>query len=912
MLHRLAVLGSLVRIGGLRTVVAAGSLCVLASVIPAGALAATGPQNSSPPAVAGTARDGSLLKAHKGRWSGTGPITYAYQWYECAGSGEDCASIEGATRSTLRVAHGDVGQTLAVTVRATDSEGSTALMSAPSAVVLGLAPKRRHAPTLTGVDEDGQVLSVSGGTWLGTPPLALEYRWETCGHGTSCTIIAGATSSTYRVGTSQIGSKLRAIVTASNAEGSAAAISKASGKIAAGPPVNVGSPAISGSLREGATLTASPGAWVGTPPFSYAYQWVRCGVLGGGCEPISGATQSTYSLGAADVASTIAVRVTTGNAQGAATAESPETNPILALLPENTLAPSISGLLQDGQLLTVATGTWTGTQPISFSYQWQICNPLGGSCSNITGATGETLSLSPADIGSTLQVIVKATNSAGTTTITTPITGLITGLLPKNTALPSISGLLQEGGLLSVASGTWTGSQPITYTYQWQLCNSLGQSCSNITGATGETLGLLAADIGSTVDVIVTATNAAGATSVTTPASELISGLLPKNTVLPSISGLLQEGALLSATSGSWSGTEPITYTYQWQLCNELGGSCSNITGATGETLSLTAGDIGSTLQVIVKATNTTGTTTATTPITGLITGLLPKNTALPSVSGLLQEGGLLSVASGTWTGTQPITYTYQWQLCNSAGQSCSNITGATGETLSLSPADIGSTLQVIVKATNATGSTTATTPITGLITGLLPKNTALPSVSGLLQEGGLLSVASGTWTGTQPITYSYQWQLCNSLGQSCSNITGATGETLSLSPADIGSTLQVIVKATNATGTTTATTPITGLITGLLPKNTALPSISGLLLNGQLLSVTSGSWTGTQPITYTYQWQLCNALGGSCANISGATGSSLQLAYGDVGGLLDVVVKATNVAGSTSVTSPLTGLIGL
>jgi len=49
------------------------------------------------------------------------------------------------------------------------------------------------------------------------------------------------------------------------------------------------------------------------------------------------------------------------------------------------------------------------------------------------------------------------------------------------------------------------------------------------------------------------------------------------------------------------------------------------------------------------------------------------------------------------------------------------------------------------------------------------------------------------------------------------------------------------------------------------------------------------------------YQWQLCNALGGSCANISGATGPSLQLALGDVGGLLDVVVKATNVAGSTS-----------
>ncbi len=128
----------------------------------------------------------------------------------------------------------------------------------------------------------------------------------------------------------------------------------------------------------------------------------------------------------------------------------------------------------------------------------------------------------------------------------------------------------------------------------------------------------------------------------------------------------------------------------------------------------------------------------------------------------------------------------------------------------------------------------------------------------------------------------------------------------------DVGSTLDVVVKATNVAGSTSVTTPVTGLIAGLLPVNTSPPLISGLLQNGHLLSVGTGAWTGTKPISYTYQWQLCSALGKLCSNISGATGSTLELGLADIGGTLDVIVKATNVAGSTSVTSGLTGLIGL
>ncbi len=886
-----------------------GAACWLALV--GAADAAVSPVNSSPPSIAGTAKDAQRLKASRGTWTGQAPIAYVYQWTRCDVSGDDCEAIVGASGVSHTLTHEDVGHTLRVTITASDSSGSSSATSAPTATVAPLAPSSRSHPKITGVFEDGQLLSVSDGTWRGTPPLSFAYQWEACdSSGASCSIVPGATASSYRVISSQMGGKLRAIVTASNSAGGASATSKATKKIKAGPPVSIAPPTISGSLQEGATLTANTGAWAGTAPFSYAYQWQRCGILGGGCEGIPGATSSTYTLGVSDLASTLAVVVTASNAQGSASAVSAETDPILAILPLNTAMPTITGLLQDGQLLSVGSGSWSGTEPISYSYQWQLCNLLGEACADIDQATGSSLKLSPSDVGGTLDVVVTATNVAGSTSVTTPVSGLIAGLLPSNTVLPTISGLLQDGQLLSVGAGTWSGTEPISYSYQWQLCNLLGEACADIDEATGSSLRLSPSDVGGTLDVVVTATNVAGSTSVTTPVTGLIAGLLPSNTGLPTISGLLQEGQLLSVGTGSWSGTEPITYSYQWQLCNALGKSCSDISEATGSSLKLTTADIGSTLDVVVKATNVAGSTSVTSSLTGLIEGILPSDTVLPAISGLLQEGQLLSVGTGSWSGTQPISYSYQWQLCNALGKSCSDISEATGASLKLTTADIGSTLDVIVKATNVAGSSSVTSSVTGLIEGILPSNTVLPSISGLLQEGQLLSVGTGTWSGTQPISYSYQWQLCNALGKSCSDISEATGSSLKLVVGDIGDTVDVIVKATNVAGSTSVTSSVTGLIEGILPSNTVLPSITGLLKDGQLLTASTGMWSGTTPITYSYQWQLCNLLGKECANIAKATGSTYLLGLLDVGLPMRVVVTATNVAGSTPATSNATGLI--
>jgi hypothetical protein len=248
--------------------------------------------------------------------------------------------------------------------------------------------------------------------------------------------------------------------------------------------------------------------------------------------------------------------------------------------------------------------------------------------------------------------------------------------------------------------------------------------------------------------------------------------------------------------------------------------------------------------------------------------------------------------------------------LCNALGKACANISEATGSGFTLSPADIGKTLDVVVTATNAAGSASATTSVTSLIKGILPKNTALPSITGSLVDGQSLNAATGTWSGSQPISYAYQWQLCNSSGGACGNISEALGSALKLSSVDVGSTLRVIVTATNAAGSVSSTSVATGLIAALLPSNTVLPTITGLLKSGQLLSATTGSWSGSTPMSFGYQWQLCNVLGSGCANIAKATGSTFLLGLLDVGLPLRVVVTATNAAGSVAANSNTTGLI--
>jgi len=228
-----------------------------------------------------------------------------------------------------------------------------------------------------------------------------------------------------------------------------------------------------------------------------------------------------------------------------------------------------------------------------------------------------------------------------------------------------------------------------------------------------------------------------------------------------------------------------------------------------------------------------------------------------------------------------------------------------------LTSADVGHTIRVEETATNASGSSSpASSEATRVVSPLPPSNVTPPSISGITTQGQTLTESHGSWTNS-PSRFTYQWERCDRSGRSCSAIAGATARTYPLTAADVGDTIRVQETASN---THRSHRPAISAPTGVVqpaaapltqPSNGSRPVISGATTAGQTLTGSTGAWSGTPPISFSYQWERCLA---SCSPIAGATSSSYTLTRADVRGKIALVVAATNSAGSAHATSAQVG----
>jgi hypothetical protein len=317
-------------------------------------------------------------------------------------------------------------------------------------------------------------------------------------------------------------------------------------------PANTSLPTISGTAKQGQTLTATNGHWSGTTPLTYAYQWQRCNSSGSSCGSISNATNQNYVASSGDVGRTIRVAVTATNSDGKAQALSAATSTIAGLgnAPANTKQPTPSGTAQDGQTMTVDHGLWSGITPIKFSYQWQSCTSVNPVCTNITGATTSSYLIGTSQVGSTLRAVITATNSIGKTTAGSNLTAIVVAKLnaPVNLSLPGISGSLSVGQRLQASTGVWSGVATTGFSFQWSRCNANGTGCANISGATGQSYGVGQADLGFALRVTVKATNSVGSTSAVSLASSI------RATVTRHFGGLLRANQEVTRPKGLHSG----------------------------------------------------------------------------------------------------------------------------------------------------------------------------------------------------------------------------------------------------------------------------------------------------------------------------------------------------------------------
>ncbi len=248
--------------------------------------------------------EGRTLTSTPGTWNPP-QTTYHYQWtQDCAPSAAPAnpgTPITNATNSTYKIANGDIGHTLCLTV---STGGSAPVISSnQTGLVTAGTPIDRAAPTMSGATQDGQTLTANPGTWDGTASITFTYAWRRCdsaGKNCGATFTAPSASPTYVLQDADVGHTMSVVVTATN---------PATQPTTSVPPVQLGSfatntvvtpantrpPTISGTPQAGDTLSESHGSWLPTSS-TLAYQWESCDTSGAGCSPIPGATAQTYKL----------------------------------------------------------------------------------------------------------------------------------------------------------------------------------------------------------------------------------------------------------------------------------------------------------------------------------------------------------------------------------------------------------------------------------------------------------------------------------------------------------------------------------------------------------------------------------------------------------------------------------------
>jgi hypothetical protein len=480
------------------------------------------------------------------------------------------------------------------------------------------------------------------------------------------------------------------------------------------------------------------------------------------------------------------------------------------------------------------------------------------------------------------------------------------GDLSTTTAV-SVDGTPTVGTATTLTAGTYSPA-PGSRSYQWRLCDSGGSSCADIGGATSATYTPVAGDVGHTLKVIETVSKAGYNNSSSTSAASatVINGDFSTTTAV-AVNGTPTVGTATTLTAGTYSPT-PGSRSYQWRLCDAGGGSCANISGATGSTYTPVAGDVGSTIRVVetvTKAGYNNGSSTSAASAS-VVNGDFSTTTAA-SISGTSKVGVQLTASSGTYT-PSPGSNAFQWQQCNSSGASCANIGGATGSTYIPVAADQGQTIRVVETISKAGyNTTTSTSGATATVANGDFSTTTAVTVDGTPTVGTATTLTAGTYSPT-PGGRTYQWRLCDSGGGSCNDIGGGTSATYTPVASDAGGTLKVVETISKSgysdSSSTSAASPT--VINGDFSTTTAV-AVNGTPTVGTATSLTAGTYSPT-PGSRTYQWRLCDSGGGSCANISGATSSTYTPVAGDVGSTLKVIETVSkagyNDSSSTSAAS--------
>jgi hypothetical protein len=510
-------------------------------------------------------------------------------------------------------------------------------------------------------------------------------------------------------------------------------------------PVNTARPLITGTPQQGQTLSASTGTWTNSPT-SFTYRWNRCKPT---CAAIA-ATAKTYTLAAADVGATMTVAVTAANAGGSgAAATSVPTAVVTASsgggtqvipagtsstnLPTETVWPGaqdppyICCWGTQGHFVTFAFTTAAG--PTNLALRYSAGNgpasrkiELDGSVlvanetfpATANWSTWTTLALQPTlTAGShTLKVWFDAT--AGSNQFVN------LDNLTVSASAPPPTGLVVDVGYADSATGLtpWSGSANTTF------IGELAQCCSTHGPDNGSN--------GYDAGAIEVTNNGSASVTVNAVTADFGGGSSPSHfdiwgaNVTPHLPQTLAPGGHLVLT---------MTSSFNFDTSDLFGEAChinSGVVPVVHVTVNGTLTDYLDSHQVLTSdgadLASCPGDISEQTPFTVVQPGAQPPATAVNEIApavvaagpasapGTATVGRVLSGFAGGWNASPPPALSLQWTRCDTSGNSCADIAGATAAKYVATASDAGSTLRLKVTASNASGSVSKSSAPTSVV----------------------------------------------------------------------------------------------------------------------------------------------------------------------------------------------------
>jgi|GEM_PF-6078534 len=363
------------------------------------------------------------------------------------------------------------------------------------------------------------------------------------------------------------------------------------------------------------------------------------------------------------------------------------------------------------------------------------------------------------------------------------------GVIPANTALPTLAGTLQVGQSWTVTPGTWTGAPILTH--QWY------RDASPITGATGRTYTLSTADIGH--DICVRESDSVSGTHADSPGTGTVlsndTSLSSYNIQTSNINAMVVDGQILVVEA-------------------EASSAKVNVMPASGTAIVVGSTDVNGFTTIILTSGDNLVTTTVTAAdgvntqdhvVTLSATGVPPTGTVAPTPNNTSPTAGDVLICSPNYSDGDGPSFDYEW---TSGG----NVVGPNAAAYTAQQSDAGLAIACIVTPANAFGSgTPGTSSATAAVTAP-PQFTAVPQLStdgagggtatfGPAAVGDTLTTTDGLWRGyPTPTVSAYQW--CNYYGV----VAGDTAtNTYVVDPAESGEHDFCRVTITNSLGSVTA-----------------------------------------------------------------------------------------------------------